>query len=51
MTAMLVGQQQAGHLVEQQKKFFMLVAEISAAGSLRRIKQENLLLARADQSN
>lgn len=51
MTTMLVGQQQAGHLVEQQKKFFTLVGELTAAGSLRTIKQENLLLARASQSN
>ena len=47
MTSMLVGQQQAGHLAEQQTTFFTLVGELSVAGSLRIIKQENLLLARA----
>ena len=47
ITTILVGHQQADDLAEQQKKFFTLIGELSTAGSLRIIKLENLLLARA----
>ena len=47
MATMLITQQVSGHLVERQQQFFTPVGELSAAGSVRMIKQENLLLARA----